>query len=115
MFTRDVSARGMDYPGVTTVIQVGAPSNREQYVHRLGRTARAGKGGKGFLLLADFESQFLNMLQTEPIEEIPAASSPDKSVINRKILAGIKKEDAVGAYKTWLGYYGGQGKHLKLS
>jgi superfamily II DNA/RNA helicase len=33
---------GMDYPDVTLVIQVGVTS-REQYIHRLGRTARAGK------------------------------------------------------------------------
>jgi ATP-dependent RNA helicase MSS116 len=46
MFSSDVSARGMDYPNITTVIQVGLPSDKAQYVHRLGRTARAGKGGK---------------------------------------------------------------------
>ena len=43
MFTSDVSARGMDYPDVTSVIQVGQPADKAQYVHRLGRTARAGK------------------------------------------------------------------------
>ena len=48
LFTSDVSARGMDYPGVTHVIQVGAPSSKAQYVHRIGRTGRAGKGGKEF-------------------------------------------------------------------
>ncbi|CAM9901402.1 unnamed protein product, partial [Scytosiphon promiscuus] len=56
MFTSDVSARGMDYPDVSAVIQVGLPSDKAQYIHRLGRTARAGKGGHGILLLCDFES-----------------------------------------------------------
>ena len=41
MFSSDVSARGMDYPDVTAVIQVGMPSDKAQYIHRLGRTARA--------------------------------------------------------------------------
>ena len=59
MFTSDVSARGMDYPDVTSVIQVGQPADKAQYVHRLGRTARAGKQGSGVLLLADFERGFL--------------------------------------------------------
>jgi ATP-dependent RNA helicase MSS116 len=36
----DVTARGVDFPGVTQVIQVGLPANGEQYIHRLGRTAR---------------------------------------------------------------------------
>lgn len=43
LFTSDVSARGMDYPDVTAVFQVGAPSESAQYIHRLGRTARAGQ------------------------------------------------------------------------
>ena len=47
LFTSDVSARGMDYPDVTAVVQVGLPSDKAQYVHRLGRTARAGKAGGG--------------------------------------------------------------------
>eukprot|EP01047_Picozoa_sp_COSAG01_P057515 COSAG01_NODE_6657_length_3560_cov_5.515458_3_plen_121_part_00 len=37
LFTSDVSARGMDYPDVSFVMQVGAPSSKEQYVHRTGR------------------------------------------------------------------------------
>ena len=55
MMSSDVSARGLDYPDVTLVIQIGLPSTREQYIHRLGRTARAGKSGEGLLLLAPHE------------------------------------------------------------
>ena len=58
LFSSDVSARGMDYPDVSFVMQVGVPSDKAQYVHRLGRTARAGKGGQGLLVLADFEVCF---------------------------------------------------------
>lgn len=36
----DVTARGVDFPGVTHVFQVGLPASGEQYIHRLGRTAR---------------------------------------------------------------------------
>lgn len=34
LFSSDVTARGMDFPGVTTVLQVGLPANAEQYIHR---------------------------------------------------------------------------------
>ena len=61
LFSSDVSARGMDYPDVTFVLQVGL-TDREQYTHRLGRTARAGKGGAGLLLLMDVEAK--HMLRT---------------------------------------------------
>jgi len=60
----DLAARGMDFPDVTAVIQVGSPASRYTYIHRLGRTARAGKtGGIGHLLLAPFERPFLEAIR----------------------------------------------------
>jgi len=55
LFTSDVSARGVDYPNVTHVVQVGSATNRETYIHRLGRTGRAGKSGTGILVLNEQE------------------------------------------------------------
>ncbi|ORY63157.1 ATP-dependent RNA helicase [Pseudomassariella vexata] len=55
LFSSDVTARGMDFPGVSHVIQVGLPPDRDQYIHRVGRTGRAGKTGEGWLLLAQEE------------------------------------------------------------
>ena len=51
LLTSDVSARGVDYPGVTHVVQIGSPRNRETYIHRVGRTGRAGNSGEGLLIL----------------------------------------------------------------
>jgi ATP-dependent RNA helicase MSS116 len=50
LFTTDVSARGVDYPNVTHVIQYGGAEDKETYLHRLGRTGRAGKAGCGILV-----------------------------------------------------------------
>src|SRR5690349_22377084 len=47
----------MDFPNVTHVIQVGLPRDRESYIHRLGRTGRAGKEGEGWLIVTPFEKQ----------------------------------------------------------
>ncbi|KAK8090770.1 atp-dependent rna helicase protein [Apiospora phragmitis] len=55
LVSSDVTARGMDFPGVTHVIQIGLPPDRDQYIHRLGRTGRAGRSGEGWLLLAQEE------------------------------------------------------------
>lgn len=59
LFSSDVTARGMDFPNVTHVIQVGLPRERDSYIHRLGRTGRAGKEGEGWLFLTPFEKQEL--------------------------------------------------------
>jgi len=60
LVTSDVSARGVDYPGVTRVIQVGIPGSRDLYIHRVGRTGRAGKAGRGDLVLLPWESGFVS-------------------------------------------------------
>ena len=57
LVSSDVTARGMDFPNVTHVIQVGIPPSEEQYIHRLGRTARADRAGEGWLLISQMELQ----------------------------------------------------------
>ncbi|KAH9057905.1 DEAD-domain-containing protein [Lactarius deliciosus] len=70
LVTSDVSARGVDYPDVTRVIQVGIPASSEQYVHRVGRTGRAGKSGRADLLLLPHEQNFVRyQLADVPIKD----------------------------------------------
>jgi len=45
----------MDFPNVTHVIQVHLPQDRDLYIHRIGRTGRAGKQGQAYLLASDLE------------------------------------------------------------
>lgn len=68
LFSTDVTARGMDFPNVTHVIQLGLPTNREQYIHRIGRTGRADKGGEGWLIIQkQEEGNARRMLDKLPI------------------------------------------------
>lgn len=53
---------------------MGLPADREQYIHRLGRTGRKGKEGKGLLILAPWEKLFLASVQDLPITEAPVPS-----------------------------------------
>lgn len=63
MLTSDVSARGVDYPGVTRVIQVSVPASGDIYVHRVGRTGRGtNMKGRADLVLLPHEAGFV---QTE--------------------------------------------------
>ena len=48
--------------------KVGIPDDREQYIHRVGRTARAGKEGRAWLLLAPYERPFLKELSSSGVE-----------------------------------------------
>lgn len=55
MLSSDVTARGMDFPNVTHVIQMGLPQTRDTYIHRIGRTARGDKTGEGWIFLTNEE------------------------------------------------------------
>ena len=107
MMSSDVSARGLDYPDVTLVIQVGLPSSREQYIHRLGRTARAGKTGEGLLLLAPHEAFFARQLKDLPISDAPAQVDPNTAHVVSQALARVDVRTKEQAYVAWLGFYNG--------
>lgn len=67
----DVAARGLDIPDVSHVVNYDVPFNAEDYVHRIGRTGRAGRKGASFTLVSPTEqSEFLAIeeLIGQPIE-----------------------------------------------
>ncbi|HEU4936624.1 MAG TPA: DEAD/DEAH box helicase [Vicinamibacterales bacterium] len=59
----DVAARGLDIDGITHVVNYEVPSNRETYVHRVGRTGRADATGTALTLVAPEETRALQALQ----------------------------------------------------
>ena len=124
LFTSDLSARGIDYPDVTQVIQLGIAESREQYIHRLGRTARAGKEGMGLLVLFPFESRFLSELRglnipmDKVVFEMLAQSSESAEWMEQnlsRIGSGGNKlaSRAQLAYLSFLGYYLGQANRIR--
>ena len=107
----------MDYPDVTKVIQVGMTS-REQYIHRLGRTARAGKEGSGLLIVAPFEvpamESELSDMPLVRIEHPTYTSAEGESRFNRILSVQRSLEDeAAHAWQAWLGFYKGLLKKLR--
>ncbi|KAF9317935.1 ATP-dependent RNA helicase [Podila horticola] len=59
----DVAARGLDIPAVDWIIQFDPPDDPRDYIHRVGRTARAGTSGKSLLFLLPSELGFLRFLK----------------------------------------------------
>jgi ATP-dependent RNA helicase MSS116 len=108
----DVIARGMDFPGVSHVFQVGIPLDKEAYIHRLGRTARAGAEGRGILVLSEAEKGFLYQLKGIKIQDYPAALRYSVEDIEPALadFDGKKK-----VYQAWLGYYKSFLKAMKWS
>jgi len=73
----DVTARGLDFPSVTHIIQYDPPGEAEDYIHRVGRTARIGQEGESFLFLLPQEMPYVDVLRghgVAGIEEIPVGT-----------------------------------------
>jgi len=129
LVTSDVSARGVDYPGVTRVIQVGVPSSGEQYIHRVGRTGRGGKtGGRGDLVLLPIEAGFVQELNKVPIksvsvdeitEALSSIMSPEQlAAVDTKVnglLPSLDPEAIREVYTSLIGYYLGRSDTMRVS
>lgn len=121
LFSSDVSARGVDYPNVSFVLQVGAPSEKAQYIHRLGRTARAGNAGTGVLLLCDFERAFLKEVEDLDITALEpqtidyAQLEEEERTMQHLIQTNDNLKNSAGsAYQAFMGYYNSNVKRLNL-
>lgn len=100
----DVIARGMDFPAVSHVFQVGLPSDRDTYIHRLGRTARAGAEGRGIIVLSAAEKVFLRQLKEIRVKDYPTEVQYSLQDI-QSALAKVDPETKSKVYQAWLGYH----------
>ncbi len=68
----DVAARGLDIAGLSHVFNFDLPTNPEDYVHRIGRTGRAGKDGRAFSLVTPEDAKYLAAIEKLIGKSIPA-------------------------------------------
>jgi ATP-dependent RNA helicase DeaD len=77
----DVAARGIDIDNVTLIINYDVPMEKESYVHRTGRTGRAGNQGKAITFVTPFEGKFLKAIERYIGFEIPAMDTPTQEEV----------------------------------
>lgn len=107
MFATDVIGRGMDFPDVSLVLQVGLPADADSYTHRVGRTARAGKDGRAILLLTEAESFYLKVNRQFPIQPYPASDKiVNDTTSSRKISDALRRMDPKTKQKAYSAYLG---------
>ncbi|KAK8201638.1 ATP-dependent RNA helicase HAS1 [Phyllosticta capitalensis] len=111
MVATDVAARGLDVPNVDWVLQFDPPDSPKEYIHRAGRTARAGSSGKSLIILNPSEVGFLAHLKEARVPlvefELPARkllniqSQLEKLISSNYYLNKSAKE----GYKAYLQAY----------
>jgi len=84
----DVAARGIDVSGVDAVFNFDLPQDNEYYIHRIGRTGRAGKNGTAHTLICNKKQLTeLRMIARNTRSEITESELPEKAqIINKKML-----------------------------
>lgn len=96
----DVAARGLDVAGVPCVINYDLPFNAEDYVHRIGRTGRAGRKGEAIALFTPDEERYLLDIEKLIKTTIPRGqlSLPSAAPVRRTAVQG--RERGYGAYSS---------------
>ena len=74
LIATDVAARGIDVPTISHVINYGLPMKPEDYVHRIGRTGRAGRNGLAVTLAERMDSGMIRRIQQFTTQAIPVAT-----------------------------------------
>eukprot|EP00921_Rhytidocystis_pertsovi_P019162 GHVQ01030362.1.p1 GENE.GHVQ01030362.1~~GHVQ01030362.1.p1 ORF type:complete len:624 (+),score=102.85 GHVQ01030362.1:122-1873(+) len=67
MIATDVAARGLDIPDIVWIVQIDPPQDPSYFIHRIGRTARAGRSGNSLLLVMSHEMAYLPYLHSKKV------------------------------------------------
>ena len=105
----NVAARGLDVEGVTHVIQLGLPEDRETFVHRSGRTGRAGNEGTNLILLSPLEAgRFKGLLHSSQmriewadVPEINKIRESQREIAEERLLKAQPLPDDSTDYAAW--------------
>ena len=87
----DVAARGLDVERISHVVNFDIPFDTESYIHRIGRTGRAGREGTAILFLSRREKSMLNSIERATRQKIEPMKLPTVSEINRRRLDKYKQ------------------------
>jgi len=87
----DVAARGLDVPRISHVVNYDIPHDTESYVHRIGRTGRAGRTGDAILFVAPREKRLLSAIERATRQTIDLMELPSTELINDARIVKFKQ------------------------
>ena len=97
LIATDIAARGIDIPGVSHVVNFDLPDVPEQYVHRIGRTARAGNDGIAISFVADDERPYLRDIERLTRQKIALKALPENFLAEAAKIVSTRSKQSVTA------------------
>ena len=97
----DIVAGGIDIDDIALVINFDVPRDEEDYVHRIGRTARAGRGGRAVTFVAEKDMHYFRQIERFLGKEIPKEAVPEElgeTPTYKSEVAGGKRHHAKGKH-----------------
>ena len=88
----DVAARGLDVERLSLVVNYDIPTDTESYVHRIGRTGRAGRKGKAILFAAPRERRLLKAIERATRQEITMMDLPTRDEVTQTRISNFEKQ-----------------------
>jgi ATP-dependent RNA helicase RhlE len=116
LIATDIISRGLDIPEVSHVINFDTPSDKETYIHRIGRTGRADSSGTALTFFTPTEKPFMDLLENEFKNTIHKLMLPKEVEIVDALIADEKTKKDVGNTKKHpktVQYTGGGAFHEK--
>ena len=92
LLATDVAARGLNFPSLDWTVQYDPPCETKDYVHRAGRSARAGDAGHSLLFLLPSERQYVEVLNLRGLKEISALSLSATLGAAARTCGGVARE-----------------------
>jgi ATP-dependent RNA helicase DeaD len=87
----DVAARGLDVERISHVVNYDVPYDSESYIHRIGRTGRAGRKGEAILFIAPRERNMLRIIERATRQQIEQMSLPSIADVNEQRVSRFKQ------------------------
>ncbi|GAA0544633.1 DEAD/DEAH box helicase [Rheinheimera aquimaris] len=88
----DVAARGLDVERISLVVNYDIPYDSEAYVHRIGRTGRAGREGKAILFVSPRERRLLRTIEHATKQPIDKMSLPSGQIIEQRRIESFREQ-----------------------
>ncbi len=92
LIATDVAARGLDVDRISHVVNFDIPYDTEAYIHRIGRTGRAGRTGDAILFVAPREKRLFGAIEKATGKKITRLDLPTTEMVNNKRIANFKQQ-----------------------